>query len=457
MVDPKRQAPGPRTRGPFGSLLPYRRDPAEFLLTMQRDHGEVVRMKFGPYLVHLVTDPDAVRRVLIENQGNYCRGRFYEQFKLVMGEGLLTTDGERWRAHRRAVQPAFARDAIRGIGPNVVGATHEMLSRWDDAAQRSEPVDLVTEALRVTLVTLSTSLFDYDIRPSVPMLKQVVEDSIETMFPHGYVREMLPRWLPTSRNRLVAANRRRLDQVVDDVRAAQPRRAGSLVDLTESARDPDGRPWTDQEIRDELLTIYLAGHETTATALCWTLHSIAQHRWVAEKLEAEVDQVLAGRDPTVADLDRLPYTQMVVQEALRLFPPIWLYPRDATGDDVLAGYHIPAGSSLLLSPFVSHRNPRIWENPEAFDPSRFDAAAERERPRMSYFPFGGGPRQCIGNTMALLELRMIVAMVVSRYRFELVPGSFVRYGDSLISMRPTPDMLLRLRPRARSVLTGAAS
>ncbi|MEV6342955.1 cytochrome P450 [Actinoplanes sp. NPDC051851] len=449
MADEKR-APGPRARGPMGSLLPYRRNPAEFLLTMQRDHGEVVRLNFGPYLVHLVTEPEAVWRVLTENHANYCRGRFYEQFKLVMGTGLLTTDGDQWRSHRRAVQPAFARAAIGGIVPNVVGAAREMLDRWDRAQRADEPVDLIAEALRVTLVTLSTSLFGFDIRPNVPVLRKVVEESIDVMFPHGYVGEMLPGWLPTRRNRLIAANRRILDGVVDEVRENHARTGGGgLLGLMEAARDADGRPWTDQEMRDELLTIYLAGHETTATALCWTLYAIAQHRWVAEEIEAEVDRVLGDGEPTAETLNDLPYTGMVVQEALRLYPPIWLYPRDATGPDILAGYDIPAGSSLLLSPFVSHRNPRVWENPEAFDPGRFAPDAPGKPPRMSYFPFGGGPRQCVGNVMALMELRLIVAMVVARYRLELVPGRFTRYGDSVISMRPMGDMLLRLRPRTR--------
>jgi cytochrome P450 len=440
----------------MGNLPTYRREPAEYLLRAQRDYGEMVRLRFGPHLTYLVTEPAAVWRILGDNRANYKRGRFYQQFKLVMGRGLLAYDGDKWRMHRRALQPAFTREAIRLMGPNVVQAGHEMLERWEQAAQAGEPVELVTESLRVTLIAMSTALFGFDIKPSVPLLKKIVEDSIEVMFPHGTIDEILPRWLPVRRNRIIEANRRSLDQVIAQIRANHARTGeGDLVRLVETARDADGRQWTDLQIRDALVTIYLAGHETIAAALCWTLYSIAQHPLVAEQLTAEVDRVLAGRDPTVDDLDDLEYTRMVVQEALRLYPPIWVYPRDAIDDDELAGYHIPGGTSILLAPFVSHRNPKVWENPMAFDPTRFAAGAERERPKLSYFPFGGGPRQCIGNTMALLELRLIVAMVVSRFRLELVPGTFVRYGNSAISMRPVGGMLLRPRPRERSTVRGA--
>ncbi|SOD64503.1 Cytochrome P450 [Streptomyces zhaozhouensis] len=444
-----RIAPGPRGTPGLGSLVPYRRDPARFLLRLQRDHGQLSRLRMGPYTVHLATSPDAVRRVLTENQSNYVRGKLYEQFRLVMGTGLLTSDGRAWRGHRRAMQPAFARSAVEAIVPNVVRATEEMLTRWRAAERAGEPVELVAEMMRLTLLTLSRSLFGYDIGARTALLKRVVDDSIEVMFPHGYVTEMLPGWLPTSRNRLIRRNRAIYDQVVADIRAHHAETGeGELVRLAEQARDPEtGAPWTDREIRDELLTVYLAGHETTATAACWTLYSVATHRSVREELEGELATALGGAAPEAGGLPALEYTRMVIEESLRLYPPIWLYPRDAVEDDVLDGYHIPGGSSLLLSPLVSHRNPEVWANPEEFDPRRFTPEAVRERPRMAYFPFGGGPRMCIGNMMAMLELKIILAMVCQRFRLEPVPGELLGYGDSLISLRPTAEMWVRPRSR----------
>ncbi|GAA3145264.1 hypothetical protein GCM10010521_35360 [Streptomyces rameus] len=442
-------APGPRGVPLLGNLPQWKSDTAQFLLRTQRDHGEVARMRLGPYTVHLVTDPDAVGRVLKENSGNYTRGVLYEQFRLVMGDGLLTTDGDYWKAHRRAVQPVFLRKAVTAIGPNVVRATQEMLDDWELRARRGEPVDLVTETLRLTLVTLSRSLFGYDIRPAAPVLKDIVDNVIEVMFKHGSAGEMLPSWLPTKRNRLIARDRRIFTRLVTEIRDNHAATGeGPLMELIEAATDPvTGARWTDDEIRDEMLTIYLAGHETTAVALLWTLVSIANHPSVAEELDDELSRVLGGAEPTPEDVERLPYTGQVVDESLRMYPPIWIYPRDAVADDELGGFHIPGGSSVLLSPLVSHRNPRYWDNPEAFDPHRFDPDRVKERPRMTYFPFGAGARMCIGNFMALLELRMITAMIHQRFRLQLVPGDFLRYGDTSISLRPMTKVLALPEPR----------
>ncbi|MGV9980730.1 cytochrome P450 [Micromonospora wenchangensis] len=442
-------APGPTGRPLVGSLFDWRRTPAEFLLRLQRDHGEVVRMKLGPYLVHLVTEPEAVHRVLVGNHHNYDRGKLYDQFKLVMGTGLLTTDGPAWRSHRRAVQPLFLNRAIGAILPNVVESTHQMLDRWEVAATRGEPVDLIGEMLQLTLVTLSRSLFGYDPGAAVAEMKRTVDAGIELMFTHGLLSEQLPEWIPNARNRQIRATRRFFDRLVDDIRSNHHRTGqGQLVELMETARDPvDGRAWTDREIRDELLTVYLAGHETTAAAACWALYALSGHRWAAEELTAEVDQVLAGRAPTLADTERLTYTGQVIQEALRLYPPIWTFPRGVVADDELAGRHVPAGSSILISPLVSHRNPRIWDNPDAFDPARFAGDAARRLPRLSYLPFGGGPRMCVGNLMALLELKVIVALVSQRFQLQTVPGDFVRYGHSVISLRPQGRLLVTPKPR----------
>ncbi|QXJ23394.1 cytochrome P450 [Actinomadura graeca] len=448
---PGPRAPGPRGVPVLGSLRQWKGGTAEFLLRMQRDHGEVSRMRLGPYTVHLVTEPAAVGRVLKENSGNYRRGVLYEQFRTVMGTGLLTTDGDHWKAHRRAMQPVFTRKAVDAIGPNVVAATTEMLDEWESRARRGEPVELVTETLRLTLVTLSRSLFDYDIRPAAPVLKDVVGNVVEVMFKHGTIGEMVPGWLPTRRNRVIARDRRILSRLVGEIRRHHAVTGeGPLMKLIETASDPaSGRPWTDEQIRDEILTIYLAGHETTAVALIWTLLSIANHPPVQEELDAEVDGVLGGRPPSAEDVPDLRFTGQVVDESLRLYPPIWIYPRDAVGQDELAGFHIPAGSSVLLSPLVSHRNPRFWDNPEAFDPHRFDPAVSAGRPKTTYFPFGAGARMCIGNFMALLELKMIVAMINQRFRLRLVPGEFLRYGDTSISLRPLSEVRVTLHPRER--------
>ncbi|MEU4805106.1 cytochrome P450 [Actinosynnema sp. NPDC023587] len=435
-------APGPRGLPLLGNLPQWRAAPAEFLLGLRRDHGGVVRLKIGPYPMHLVTDPAAVYRVLVENNRNYVRGKLYEQFRLVMGDGLLTTDGPVWKAHRRVVQPAFHSGVVNAIVPSVVEATAEMLDRWEVKARAGEPVDLLDEMLRLTLVTLSRSLFGYDPAEAVPAMKRIGDACMELMFPRGLLSEYLPRWAPTARNHRVRHIDRFFTSLIDDIRANHARTGeGRLVDLVERAG------WTDRQVRDELLTVYLAGHETTATSACWALWAIANHRHVEEELVAEVDRVLGDRAPGAEDLPGLESTGHAVDEALRLYPPIWTFPRDAVDDDVLGGYDVPGGTSILLSPLVSHRDPDVWENPEAFDPRRFAGDAGRERARLSYFPFGGGARLCVGKEMALLELRTIVAMVLRRFRLEAVPGRFLRYGQSMISLRPQHGVRVRLRLR----------
>lgn len=446
---PPATAPGPKGAPLVGSLGPWRRNTAEFLLGLQRDYGELVRMRLGPMTVHQATSPEAVRRVLVENNANYVRGPLYEQFGVVMGKGLLTTDGEFWRSHRRAVQPVFLKNAVTGIVPSIVSATQEMLDEWEAKAARDEPVDLMAEMLRLTLVTLSRSLFAYDIKPASHVLKRIVDDVVEVMFRRGTASEMLPSWLPIARNRKIAHIHQVFDEVVANVRENYARTGeGPLIALMEQAEDPaTGRPWTDRQLRDELLTIYLAGHETTAVSLCWTLLSIANHPHVQEELDGEIDGVLGGGTPDADSAAGLTYTRMVVDESLRMYPPIWIFPRAAVGPDTLDGYDIEAGSSILLSPLASHHNPRHWDNPVAFDPYRFTPQAVRERPRMAYFPFGAGPRQCVGNSMALLELRIIVAMINQRFQLNLVPGDALRYGSPVISLRPLRDVMVRLRSR----------
>ncbi|MGW1075007.1 cytochrome P450 [Streptomyces sp. NPDC002537] len=444
-----RRIPGPRGVPVLGSLPQWKASTAEFLLRVQRDHGEISRIGLGPQTVHLVSGPDEVGHVLKGNSGNYVRGALYDQFRIVMGDGLLTTDGDFWKSHRRSLQPAFLRKAVAAVGSHTVDATNEMLDDWEVRARRGEPVDLITETLRLTLVVLSRSLFGFDIRPAAPVLKDVVDNSVEVMFKHGSVAEMLPSWMPTKRNRLIARDRRIFTRLVDDIRRHHAATGeGRLTELMEAATDPvTGERWSDEEIRDEILTLFLAGHETTAVALLWTLLSIANHPSVQEEMDEEVTRVLGGRVPGAEDVESLRFTQQVVDESLRLYPPIWVYPRDAVEADELGGYHIPAKSSVLLSPLVSHRNPRFWDNPEAFDPHRFDPELVKQRPKMTYFPFGGGARMCIGNHMALLELRMAVAMISQRFRLSLVPGEFVRYGDTAISLRPMSEVLVTLRSK----------
>lgn len=445
------RAPGPRGLPVLGSMIDWRTHPIDFMLRARDEYGGVTRVQLGPITMHILSDPDAVSHVLTTNNKNYRRGAIYEQFKLFMGKGLLTTDGDDWRDHRRAVSPVFLKNAMGPVVPSVVAATARMLDEWEDKARTGQPVDLMAEMMRLTLLTLSQALFCYDITPSVPQLKSIVDTGIDIMFKHGYISEMMPAWLPTRRNRTVRKNLAYLHQMAADIRATHASTGqGQLMELMESARYPGTeRGWSDAEIRDEILTIYLAGHETTATGLFWTLASVADQPEVQERLDDEISRVLRGGPPDGTTVDDLEYARMVVDESLRLHPPIWGYPRDAIEADTVAGYEIPAGSSLLLSPLAAQLNPEFWPDPDKFIPERFTAEAVKARPRFAYFPFGGGARMCVGNLMALLEMRTVTAMVNQRFRLSLRSARYPRYGDSLISLRPD-DVLVDLHSRRSS-------
>jgi cytochrome P450 len=449
----RRAAPGPRGLPVVGSLFAYWKDPAQFLIRTRYDHGPVSTMRMGPYTFTLATSPEAVRRVLIENPGNYTRGKLYDQFRLVMGSGLLTQEDAEWKPHRRVMQPAFLRSAMAGYFPAIAEQTAAMLARWDRAARAGEPVELVGETLRVASAIIMSAVFGYDVDGRAAEIKRVVDESIEIMFPHGSFGEMVPAWVPTARNRRVRRNKRILHGLAADVRGS---RVGSgpapLLDLIEEAAAGGAPDWRPRDVRDEILTIYLAGHETTAVALCWALINVANHRPVRERLEAEVDAELAGGEVTFEALPRLTYTEAVVSETLRMYPPIWLFPRDAVADDDVDGFTVRGGTSVLLSPLITHRDPEVWTSPEAFDPERFQGTAASSRPRTAYLPFGLGGRQCIGNIMAMLELRGVLAAVTQRFRLELLPSSLLSYGDSVVSLRPMSEVWVRLTPRS-----GAAS
>lgn len=434
----------------MGNLAAFREDPIRMLTDVQREYGDVARQRLGPYLVHSVTHPEGVRHVLQGNYKSYSRGRFYENFKLFFGEGLLTTDGEYWRRHRRMAQPLFHRKAVEGCADTATAAIGAMLDRWHRGHGRGEPVELVGEMMHVSLSILGRIVFNRDFSGYSRVITPSVLVGLKTMMPQGNLNDFVPRWVPTPYNRRLTGAQNTLRDVMHRV-IGEHEVAGDgtidLITLLRSGKDPEtGRGLTDQELHDEVMTMFMAGHETTGNGMAWTLYAVAEHPEVRDRLEAEVDEVLDGRPPTVDDLAKLPYTRMVVDESLRLYPPIWCYTRDPIADDEIGGYHIPAGSSIFLSPYVTQRHPAFWDDPETFDPERFAPGRAEARPPFSYFPFGGGSRKCIGFHLALLQMQLVTAMVAQRFRVETVRGHPVEYGR-MVALRPAHGIRATLRRR----------
>lgn len=437
------RAPGPR----MNCMTGFRRDHPRMVARLQREYGDVVRMRIGPYLVHQLSHPDFIRHVLLDYQHNYCRGKFYDGFSAIFGRGLLTTDGDEWRKHRDVSKPVFHPRRIDACASAMTEAAVELADSLGARAAEQTAFDLVAESMRYSITALSRSLFGTDLSSAATQVTPANHAGVELIMQRmNAAQRLLPRWVPTRHNlRLNAATSifdRILDDVIDEHTRRGPSSEGDLVSHhlgLVRQRQPTDALLTAREARDGLLTTFLASHETTGTSLAWTLHALSINPIVRRRLEEEVDQVLDERPATIADLLALSYTRMVVQESLRVYPPICIYPRDVIEDDKIGGYTLPAGSSVFISPYATHRHPGLWENPEAFDPGRFTDERSAGRPRHAYFPFGFGQRQCIGKQIAWMQLQIAVATVARSLHLHPLPGQPVTYQakPALVSLRPT--------------------
>jgi cytochrome P450 len=428
------KAPGPRGN----LLLEYRRDAPRMLLRLQQEYGGIVRFRLGPLLVHQVTHPDLVRQVLVTEARTFPRGRFYRAFEPFFGRAMLTADGEQWRRHRDVSRPLFHPARVQEMGPTMTATAVELADRLTGLARRQAEFDVVPEAIWYTMAVVSRCLFTTDFTAAGDRLVPAANDGVELILERtNPLVAAVPRWLPTRHNRRLRASQRVLQDVLADAVEEHRREPGDdLIHAYLAAADGTRPPrLSDVDARDGIMTVFLAGNETTGSSLAWTLYVLASRPEVLRRVETEAERVLAGRPPTLADLPELEYTRMVVEESLRLYPPIWAFPRGVAEDVEIGGFHVPAGSSLFLSPYVTHRHPGFWKNPEVFDPERFRPDLSAARDRHSYLPFGFGQRQCIGKHLALLQLQLAVATLAQRVRLQLVPGAPVTY-HATVSLRP---------------------
>ncbi len=446
----KRLAPGPRGHLILGSLPDARRDPIALFMNARAQYGDLVRFRFGTMTAHLVSSPAGANQVLAENNKNYGKEtRGFAQLRLILGNGLLTAQGDFWKRQRRLAQPAFHRNRIAGFATSMVRASEQCAARW---AEAKGPLDVHHEMMRLTLQIVGETLLGFDptsaaaeVSNALDFLLHLANDRMTRLFP-------LPVKLPTAEHRRMRLALRQLDSVVLRViaerraqSAAEREGAADLISMLMQARDLEtGEAMTDAQLRDEAMTIFLAGHETTANALCWTFFLLSRYPAAGRELRAELKRELGGRSPTAEDLPKLRYTRMVLEEAMRLYPPAWIIARSVIGDDEIEGCHIPGGSIIFVSPYVTHRHPRIFENPEGFDPERF-APERAPLAKGAYFPFGGGPRQCIGNGFAIMEGQLVLATLLQKFRLDLVPGYLAQPVPS-ITLRPKNGMPMELHP-----------
>lgn len=455
-IAPTDLAPGPAPALPGGGILGHlsemRADPLSLLLRARATCGDVARLRFAHQPVFVLSHPDHVRRVLVTEAARYAkRTRGYRVLRLVIGDGLVNSEGELWRRQRRIAQPAFHRQRIAGFADCMGRAALDSAERWRADASAGRSIDVADELNRLTLRVAGETLLGLDVSGESDIVGAALTTVLERFRALLTAPYPWPERLPTPANLRFWRARRTLYRVVDDIVAAR-RRAGDegadLLGMFMAARDEDtGEGMSDRQLRDEVLTMLLAGHETTANALSWTLHLLSRHPDVARRLEAEIDARLGDRLPTPEDVRGLTYTRQVLQESMRLYPPVWALARLAVEDDVIDGHPIPKGAFIFVSQWVVHRHPDLWENPEGFDPDRF--APDREPPsRFAYFPFSRGQRQCIGDRFAEMEAAIVLAVLVRRYRFALVPGHPV-VPEPSVTLRPRHGLRMTLRPRVR--------
>lgn len=436
---------------PFlGNLLELRRNPID-LLGKVAEMGDVVGMRFAHAKYFLVNSAETVHHVLVDNNKNYTKSPNYKGLKLVLGEGLVTSEGEFWRRQRRLSQPAFHRDRVASFVTAMVDETERMLARWEEHV--GEVMDVHAEMMNLTLRIVARTLFS----TAVGSEADTIRESLGVALHHAndYAEAVIkpPQWLPTPKNFRFKRSLKTLDSLV--FRIIDARRRGENADAMDllamlMAATEDGRGMTNTQLRDEVMTLVMAGHETTANALAWTFYLLSKDPEVERRLRREVGSAIGDRAPTAEDAPRLKYSTMVVQESMRLFPPVWALERQALEDDVVGGCRVPARSLVALSPYLLHRNRAYWENPEGFDPERFAPDQVEKRPKFAYLPFGGGPRMCIGMGFAMMEAQMILARIAQRYRLELEPGRRVE-PEPVVTLRPLGGLWMRVRRQTPTV------
>ena len=418
---PIRRPPGPKGRLLIGSLLELGTDWLGFLSKCAREYGDVVFFRFAHVPVVLLTHPEHIEQVLVANASYFSKSRGYRALERIAGKGLLTSEGEEWRRQRKLIQPAFRHDCLVPYAAAMVEGADRVLEAWHDGDVR----DIHGDMMRTTLDIVARTLLGCDASNEAKTVADALEVVAEKFLEQASLAFLLPASLPLPSRLSLQRAVRRLDGIIYEIirrRRASRRSTEDLLDTLLRAKDQDARHMSDAQLRDELKTLFLAGHETTAIALSWTFYLLAQHPEVDAQLAEELEAVLGNRPPGFDDVPRLRYTEMVIKESMRLYPPAWGMSRQANQPLQIAGYELAAGTTVFLVPWITHRDPRFFPESERFDPSRWrdDPIRTGKIPRFAYFPFGGGPRVCVGAAFAMLEATLLLARIAQRFRF--APG-----------------------------------
>jgi cytochrome P450 len=440
--------PGPRGLNLLRHSLTFGQDWSGFLTRCARQYGDVIFFRFLNVPICLVVHPDGIEQVLVKHSANFLKSRDYRALKPVLGNGLLTSEGEFWQAQRKLIQPAFRHENIITYARIITDSAAAMLARWRSGETR----DINEEMMSATLDIVAKSLFGSDISGETRGVSQAMAVVMDQFIGQANLAFVLPEKIPIPKSARLRRSVKHLDEVVYRLiraRRAAPKHTGDLLGALLEAQDERGSGMTDEQLRDEIMTLFLAGHDTTANALSWTWYLLSQNPEKEAALFTELRSVLGSRAPTAADLARLPYTEMVIKESMRLYPPAWGVGRRAIRDYELDGYRIPAGTNFFLLQWITQRDARFFPDPERFEPERWrdDPIRTGKLPRFAYFPFGGGPRVCVGAGFAMMEATLLLATIAQRFRLTLVPGQKIEPLFS-VTLRPKYGMRMVLHERA---------
>ena len=441
--------PGPKGDPLIGSLRPFANNPAEFLLRAAVEYGDIVTFRVLHLDFYLVVKPEYTQEVLVTQHDKLRKSpRDVAILSKFLGKGILVTDGAYHKRQRKLVQPAMHTNRIQNYAATMVDYTQRVLDTWADGIEQQ-----VDQTMRqLTMEIVAKSLFDADVSDQGRQIGEAIDTLQQIAGLDFRVQNVIPDWLPLRRNRNRAAAGDTLDRLIRQIiseRRAFGEDKGDLLSMLLLSEDESGARMTDQEARDEAVTLFAAGHETTSNAMSWTWYLLSQHPEIEARLQAEVDAVLNGRKAMLQDLPNLRYTTMIVKESLRLYPPAWvLNAREALEDIEIDGYTIPKGGNIFVAPYAVHRNPIYFADPMRFDPERFSPENEKRIPRYAYFPFGGGPHVCIGNSFALMEAQLILATMAQRVSLSLLPDQVVDI-DPLVTMGPKHGLRMRVQLREK--------
>ncbi|MFI9008092.1 cytochrome P450 [Actinosynnema sp. NPDC053489] len=443
----RRAVPGPPRSETLSLLARMARDRLSVMTSVSRQYGDAVRLRLGPKSMYFFNHPDHAKYVLADNPGNFVKGIGLVHARRALGDGLLTSEGELWKAQRKTIQPVFQAKRIAGKADVIAQEAAGMVAKLR-AHRDGGPIDISEEMTGLTLGVLGRALLDADLGAfeSIGHSFEAVQN--QAMFEMMSL-STVPHWVPLPIQRRFHRARADLDRIVAQL--AEERRANPTEDgddilsrLVEATRNEPDPAVAHQRMRDEMVTLLLAGHETTASTLSWTFHLADKHPEVWERMHAEAVEVLGDRLPTFQDIPRLRYTTQVIQEVMRLYPPVWILPRITREEDEIGGYHVPAGADVLICPYTLHRHPDFWEEPDAFDPDRFSPGRSSGRSRYAYIPFGAGPRVCVGSGLGMMEATIVAASVVRELRLSTVAGYEVR-GEPMLTLRVRGGLPMTVR------------